>query len=513
MDSNIPKQSITLISKLPAEILAGIFEAGHACQDDTGGIESVLAVVCKDWLAVVLRTPRLWTRIECPADRKHHRQISLYLQKSRRKPLDLLIDVDEEDSHDLESLCRLLGAHFWRIWRLRVSCPEQTLIQPLLHQLHSITAPFLHSIDIDCWAYKQLDNLSGPVDVFAGGAPALTEIHLNNISVVLCRLPLTHVKAMQLRQDLCRQETISSEEWVTTMAAATSLVHLEVDGGTVLADWEDSTIPMDMPSLRSMVIVVCRVWINPGMLARIKATGLEVLMVKNYVYHQDAFPVPRRNHFPSLHTSISWNLKIAGEKGEWHLLLDEMLPCSQHFVWGDIREENCKRLLSALSRYDDEDPSEHGEEDADVEEDDLKGWDGGDGHGHGGADGEEEQTHGVCRNSDVAERVGHEEKKDPGAGPKRAAYLPNLRTIAIIPATYPHPYPIPLAELRAFLAKRKATAQSIEKIYVPAESVAEVSKEFPSEEGLVQVEAWLPQLLPNGDMWSDDCWDLCVDDA
>ncbi|KZP28674.1 hypothetical protein FIBSPDRAFT_947500 [Athelia psychrophila] len=105
--------------------------------------------------------------------------------------------------------------------------------------------------------------------------------------------------------------------------------------------------------------------------------------------------------------------------------------------------------------------------------------------------------------------VGHQQKKDPPAkGPKRAAYLPNLRTIAIIPATYPHPYPIPLAELRAFLAKRKATAQSIEKIYVPAESVAEVSKEFPSEEGLVQVEAWLPQLLPNGDMWSDDCWDL-----
>lgn len=508
------------ISKLPVEILSKIFEVGRAPQADMfiWGIERRLARICKAWMTVVLQTPQLWTMINCYPG--HEQEIAIYLRRSGNLPLHLRFYYTGQDGHRTESVCQLLSSHFWRTGRLEVYCRQQAqTLHSLFRHLHAISAPFLHYISITCRSCR-LQDQPEPVEIFSGGTPALTKIHLKNISLMRCQLQLVTVEAMYLSLDNSCREKVLSDRWLATISAAASLLHLQVEGSTVVQDWlpsdwmSGSGIPVEMSLLRTLCLTVNGDNLispsNHGLLERIIAPRLEVIVLKDFGIDHDALPIFDAKKFPSLRTVIIWDWYVEGGHGEWHLFLDGWLPNLQNFVCGEIDEDNCSRLLSALSLYDDEDPSEHDEDDTDDEETDREGA--GDGEDkHSGAEIVEELEasiyHGVNNSEyDI-------DKTIMGAVPlaKRAAYLPELQTLAVLPRVYSS-YPIPLLDMRHLLLKRKATGRSIHTLYVSAESLVAVCAEFPPEEGLVNVEVWRPELLPNWSLmsmlWSSpgECW-------
>lgn len=307
----------------------------------------------------------------------------------------------------------------------------------------------------------------------------LAEIRLDNISLERCSPPLANISAMYLREDSIRGPMVSSEEWLPGISAATSLTHLQVDGNTVVHDRWDGSNRVELPLLQSLCVIANNnrytMGYNLGILHFLVAPRLEVLILKDYQYSPDHTRTVDSDTFPSLHTAILWDWEIDGAQGAFHVLLDEFRPGIQHFICGNISEENCTRLLSALSLYDDEDPSEHGDDEA--SEDEYSG-----------------------QGSDSEELSAEETDSESGTESNRPAYLRILQTIAIIPSKQ-RPYSFPLAKMRRLLVRRKSVGRPIKTLHVSADFLEEVCGEFPIEEGLVRIEEWQPQILPNGNLW------------
>ena len=225
-------------------------------------------------------------------------------------------------------------------------------------------------------------------------------------------------------------------------------------------------------------------------------------MFKDIAYRRNYWPDLTSRAFRSLHTVIFWKIYLdtwsdGAEKEDEHcLFLDHFRrPVIQHLVYSGFRED-CRHLLSVLSRYSPEDDGVDYRSEDDSDE------------GRGGEEAEE-QSNADCQGERGSEEIGDEH--GVFSGPKRSAYLPHLRTIAVMPcersSTWLTSMPSVLARMRRLVVRRKATIQPIEKLYVPAEFLAKVCAEFPVEEGLVGVEVWRPQLLSNWEMWPASCWD------
>ncbi|KZP28713.1 hypothetical protein FIBSPDRAFT_247085 [Athelia psychrophila] len=508
--------AIAPMSQIPVEIVSTIFETIHADSSISAiGIEVVLSDVCKDWRAIVLRSPRLWTRILCTRGRLKRGETVLYLQNSHSLPINLSIHLDDfaitrdesfAESHHRESLFRVLSSHFWRINDLLVSCTEDGPLESLLRQLHPITAPFLRSIDIDCWEHP-VSNSFPSIDIFTGGAPKLSEVRFGNLSLKHCQPPLASVKAIYCFLDESNSERFDeySEAWMARLAAATSLNFLQIDAATtvITADWVGR---VELPVLQSLCLSAADnfhefSWERQNILQHAVAPCLEVLMLNNFCYFSPSFEDIRSENFPSLHTVIFWkaNMKFINEEdveGGYKLLLDNFRrPSIKNIICGDISKAGCRHLLFTLALCD----SESDAEDA--------------GHyiegGGGGVEDAGVGDEGHLRQGE--DEKGAEDTQHAGAELKRPSYLPDLQTLAIIPSNNGWYYPFPLTAMRRLLVRRKAAGRPIQKVYVTADFLAEVCGEFTSEEGLVQVEVWRPQLLPNGHMWPEGIWHISGD--
>ena len=385
------------------------------------------------------------------------------------------------------------------------------LLTCLLQELHFITAPFLSSIDISLSSLPEPD-FFGLYEIFFGGAPVLDEIHFENISLRHCRPRLASVKALYFRQDKVLDTAVSSDDWLAGLASATSLVHLQLDASMVVTDdWLGSQGGrVKIQCLQSLCIHV-----NIGVEAqnstiypqhfidRIYTPRLEVLMLKDLMYDAGGWPDFPSDTFPSLHTVIFWKIYLWAWSDEpeeanlCRLLLDHFRQLSiEHVVYHGFGDDDCQCLLSSLSLYKPEDgsvndePKDHRDEDRGGEE-------------------TKEQNNVSFQSEHGGEQIGDEH--GVFSRPKRSAYLPQLRTIAVMPgarsSTWLTSMPSILAKMRRFVVRRKATTQPIEKLYVPGKFLAEVCAEFPAEEGLVRVETWRPQLLSDWEMWPSYCWD------
>ncbi|KAF7966623.1 hypothetical protein HWV62_37617 [Athelia sp. TMB] len=385
------------------------------------------------------------------------------------------------------------------------------LLTCLLQELHHITAPFLSSIDISLSSTPEPD-FFGLYEIFSGGTPVLDEICFENMSFRHCRPRLASVKALHFRQDKVPDTIVSSDDWLAELTSATSLVHLQLDASmAVTDDWLGSHGGrVKIRCLQSLCIDV-----NIGVDAqnstiypqhfidRIFTPQLEMLMLKDHMYDLGDWPDFPPDIFPSLHTVIFWKMYLPGwpsdpeESNLCRLLLGHFRQLGiEHAVYHGFGDDDCQRLFSALSLHNreddsvDDEPKDHRDED------------------RGGEETEEQKII-----SFQGQSVSQQFSDGYGAlsGPKHSAYLPQLRTIAVMPgarsSTWLTSMPFILDKMRRFLIRRKATTQPIEKLYVPANFLAEVCAEFPAEEGLVGVEAWRPKLLSNWEMWSSYCWD------
>lgn len=296
------------------------------------------------------------------------------------------------DERPIESVLRLLSSHFWRTEHLAVSSDVQTrTFELLFYHLKTIAAPFLRTIAIARPAYTP-HTLPELAEIFTGDVPALTGIHLRNISLLTCRLPLETVKFMYLTQVNPYQNSDSCEDWMTRISAATSLIHLQVEYITFVPDYwpglGDSVCTITMPFLRSLCLRALtrnQYYVGPteAFLTHITAPLLEVVIIKEHGLYLCDILILNPDNLPSLHTVVIWDCWMDGEEGGWRLFLGGRFPDLQNFTCGGICEADCKSLLTALSLYDDKDPSERRESETNEDDENEEADDNEDRHGAG----------------------------------------------------------------------------------------------------------------------------------
>lgn len=145
-----------VISALLNELLSNIFELGHDSQAPKDHFEILVSSVTKHWRDVALGTPKLWTIILCEVFEQQLERITLYLYRSKAATIDLRIvmrgmnSISQKDTRDL---WQLLTAHFGRCHRLVVDAvdpPGLRLLLKLLRHLRDVRAPLLRRIEISC---------------------------------------------------------------------------------------------------------------------------------------------------------------------------------------------------------------------------------------------------------------------------------------------------------------------------------------------------------------------------
>ncbi|KAF8869355.1 hypothetical protein BD779DRAFT_751656 [Infundibulicybe gibba] len=118
--------------------------------------------VCSRWRAIVLDTPRFWTRISDSTP-----MVDLWLNQSRDLPLDLHFDLSSGDASDLDAL--ISQAHRWGQVHFTLQTDSNSILSPVRGHLHSLKRLELSRL----YTNNTLD--------FCEQAPQLTEIQLGNV--------------------------------------------------------------------------------------------------------------------------------------------------------------------------------------------------------------------------------------------------------------------------------------------------------------------------------------------
>lgn len=321
--------STSAVSALPNEILAAIFEVEHSSHDSA---ETKVSAVSRHWRGVAIGTPRLWTRIRRAPFQQQLEPIALYLCRSKAVPIDLRIKMSsggEDPRDDIEPLYQLLSAHFGRCYRLCVLSSSLRNLDMLLHFLHSVSALYLRSIYISCVYHGDKREVTTPTYIFTGGAPVPDSICLDSIELQSCLPPLGSVTAIYLN-GISFYPWMPPKEWVKMISTAQSLLHLEIDGDTVVEDWDVSSVTFEMPVLQTLSLNALgeQPATFHSFLEWITAPHLEVLMLKNFAFYEvKRFICP--NQFPSLHTLILWSIGSGVEVIEYVMAA---LPDIRHLV-------------------------------------------------------------------------------------------------------------------------------------------------------------------------------------
>jgi hypothetical protein len=234
---------IAPVCLLPNEILAHIFEVGHASPSPilTAAFEILVSQVTQRWRNVAIHTPRIWSRIEISATTSGE-FIAIYLQRSGVAALDLFI----ADRADRPYRRRVPGwqaviPHFNRCRRI-VASPDsiEDIMDEMLVAFRFIAVPLLERFQI----IHNIPFESG-IRVFDGGAPALRDVRLGGFDY--CVPPLTNVTSLVLWNHYTAVSWSSFRDMVGGLLSLTHLVIGFPFADAILPDGFESTI--SLPSL------------------------------------------------------------------------------------------------------------------------------------------------------------------------------------------------------------------------------------------------------------------------
>lgn len=293
------------ISRIPNEVLSAIFEAGYIQQDDHGDdcFEILVSAVTSHWRQVALRTPKLWTRIRREPYQDDLACVIAYLERSKAVSFNLLIDIGvphlerrdqpAREFDDLSAFCKLIASQLSRCNRMSISLVAEPAGQPdifdypgnqsmdlMMQHFIPLAAPLLRSIEITRGDMVPLRS-KRTIRFFTRGTPLLESLRLRGVGLRFYTPPLESIQSIQI-------ETFhwtTCQEFCDALAAATSLVHLNIMG-EVVNDWKSSlsSTKLKLPSLRTLFIGSCR---EPeghfvGLLNTITAPLLESLVLEGF---------------------------------------------------------------------------------------------------------------------------------------------------------------------------------------------------------------------------------------
>ncbi|KAF7981379.1 hypothetical protein HWV62_33861 [Athelia sp. TMB] len=236
------------IYTLPVEILASIFKAGCTPRDR---FEVLVSHVSSHWRQVALNSPSLWTtirRLECST---RFDRIIIYLQRSQSSLIDLRVDIgSEEDEEHAAQFGHLIEPHFSRVRRFFVGARSSAGLLKLFNCISATTAPSLSAIDI----YYRGDNKRiAPSNIFMGGAPYLTSLHVAGLRTSSCLPPMTAITSLYLGRwhtPLSHHGFVELGEALSGMQA---LTHLQIMQSSGDHHWP-SEVEVHLPMLQSLHI-------------------------------------------------------------------------------------------------------------------------------------------------------------------------------------------------------------------------------------------------------------------
>jgi len=167
------KNSFAPINRIPPEVLLLIPDY---YDDDTDQGLIALTHVCRGWRDMFISRSSLWTQLDCMDFDKTR----TYIQRSKSSPLEIFLEMYEDDDTYLDDAFLLVTPHIHRIKSLTIYADA---MPDAIKQLHC-HAPLLEGLNIDltCAAYAPVLDSA----LFEGDLSSLRELSLGG---VITRLP------------------------------------------------------------------------------------------------------------------------------------------------------------------------------------------------------------------------------------------------------------------------------------------------------------------------------------
>lgn len=306
------------VACLPIEMLSAIFEAGPFTPEER--LEFTLAVsqVSCLWRQTAMHTSFLWSSILLLAEcgQGWRKLMELMIKLSRSHPLDITVDVFrnpyDTQFHDI------LG------WQLDIIIPEISRWKRLSYMadfyddaflifepVSLLSAPILEVLEVDVETEEE-HYPDQALDVFMGGAPLLSRVAVNGMTILSCLPPISSLTSLQLFNP---PGPIDFGLFTKIVTASSALTELMLDRDALdeqqIYQIHDNGEFVDLSTLRSLWLIV---EIFPkrqffSLLAILRCPGLEMMTI-SAIRPDDSSP-DSRPHEPLTFTSLR-SLELRG---------------------------------------------------------------------------------------------------------------------------------------------------------------------------------------------------------
>lgn len=251
------------ISKLSDDVLLLIFEAGVK-EFDAGHVHEVgpvpfailISHISARWRSIAIRKPLLWTTVNLTLSLGSSGLYDLYIERSRSSSLDINLYCDRTSPH---FDARLLQPH--RCRRLNLTFAWYKQVYQILPFFEDIAMPVLHSLVLEYVPEIYGHDHEGswlpgsPVQVFKRGAPSLTHVKFDGISMFCC---VTPTKVMTKLHLIATMFTTKTPLHCLSVCAQT-LTDLSLEGDAVALLFETNNTHIaragiQLPMLQSLTI-------------------------------------------------------------------------------------------------------------------------------------------------------------------------------------------------------------------------------------------------------------------
>jgi hypothetical protein len=278
------------IGALSPEVLGIIFQSGPTDVFKHETYVMSISQVCQHWRNISLATPSLWSYFRIPPTTDAQKILEMFLERSRSHPLSIVVDVfTNSTQHDniyppLDRVVPLISR--WHTLCIRSGFWEDvSVVCSPFKELH---APLLESFTVVVNVIEDADDyIDNHLQVFKAGAPKLSHVRVEGISLLSCLPPLTSLVLLDLDNP---PKPLTPDEFRRTVTASNQLRHLSLRGD--VADIRiTSTLPaIELPSLRSLWVSTLAADLLYNLLVRLKCPALEDLTIGSSLLQPDILP-------------------------------------------------------------------------------------------------------------------------------------------------------------------------------------------------------------------------------
>ncbi|KAF7975417.1 hypothetical protein HWV62_9657 [Athelia sp. TMB] len=244
------------ISKLSVELLSAVFREAFIWNSTK--TSNTISHVSRAWRAIALDDPLLWSAIHLTVN-KPSDFTQLCLARSKQSDLQVLYTIDHESELPDEAVPPFDPAvlHLHRCRHLELNFVQRSSAFAVLEALKHASAPKLASFKVAVGGNPEDRAESDhPGDIFTGGAPLLTFVALDNVSILQCHVPLASVKTLSLKGCGSHSEqysTLYPSEFVGILReAAPTLQYLTLDSIEVFSDNDKPWSVVELPALTAL---------------------------------------------------------------------------------------------------------------------------------------------------------------------------------------------------------------------------------------------------------------------